>query len=224
MPHFFENLNRRYGRYAPERIMGYIIGGRVLVWLFVLLINSNALFWLPLSRPGLLSGQIWRLITFVFVPDLSSFNISGYGLLSFIISLYFLYFISNALEANWGSFYFDAYFLVGMLGAIVSCLLTGVYSSFALTESLFFAFACMYPDVEVLLFFVLPIKVKWIGAASAFLYAYNFFSSSLPVKVAMLLGIANFLLFFGPDVINRLRSRRRKQQWQQEWKNNNYRF
>lgn len=126
--------------------------------------------------------------------------------------------MGTSLENSWGSFRFTLYYLIGMAGAIVSCLLLGTYSSSTLLYSLFFAFACLYPDVEVLLFFILPIKVKWMGIAAAALYLWDFLWAGMWYKLGMVLGLVNFFLFFGPTLWQNYQNRKRREAWKNQWR------
>ncbi|MCQ4808402.1 rhomboid family intramembrane serine protease, partial [Intestinimonas massiliensis] len=91
-------------------------------------------------------GQIWRLVTFIFVPE-------GSKLFFVAISLYFYYFIGNALEQEWGSARFTVFYGIGVLVNIaVGLVLTFLYglnypwpvvSMYYINMSLFFAFAAL---------------------------------------------------------------------------------
>ena len=104
-------------------------------------------------------GEVWRLFTFVFIPQ----STSPLGL---VLTLYFYYLIGNTLENTWGDFQFNVYYLCGMLGAILAAALTGYGTSYYINLSLFFAFAMLYPDFQVLLFFIIPIKMKYMALFS----------------------------------------------------------
>ena len=88
---------------------------------------------------------------------------SGGGPLSVVLGIYFTWFIGSALENEWGDFRFNLYILLGMVGAVAACLLTGYADTYCLSLSLLLAFAMLYPEVQVLLFFVIPIRVKYFG-------------------------------------------------------------
>ena len=149
--------------------------------------------WLDLSRYLLLSGQIWRIITFVFIPSY------GGSILSAVLGIYFTWFIGTALEREWGDFRYTVYLLSGILGTVLACLLTGVSgSTYCLSLSLLLAFAMLYPEVQVLLFFVIPVRVKYFGVFAGILWVLSFLGAPLPQKLSLLLSMANVWLFFGP--------------------------
>ena len=121
-------------------LISILIGGQILVYAVELFVNQYISFYLNLDRGALLAGQIWRVITFMFVP------FSGGGPLSVVLGIYFTWFIGTALEKEWGDFRFNLYLLLGMLGAVLACLCTGWADTYCLSLSLLLAFAMLYPD------------------------------------------------------------------------------
>ncbi len=212
MNNWLYKMERRFGRYGIPDLAKYLAIGQLVVWVIVMFFYGDLLNWISLSRSGLLHGQIWRIVTFVLVPPLTI------NPLYLLLELYFLYFVGSSLENSWGSFRFTLYYLIGMAGAVLSCLLLGTYASGALLYSLFFAFACLYPDVQVLLLFILPIKVKWLGVAALVLYLMDFLRAGLWYKGAMLLGLVNFFLFFGPTLWQNYQNRKRREAWKNQWR------
>ena len=212
MNNWLYKMERRFGRYGIPNLAKYLALGQLVVWVIVMFFYGDLLGLITLSRSGLMHGQIWRLVTFVFVPPLT------FNPLYLVLDLYFLYFVGTSLENSWGSFRFTLYYLIGMAGAIVSCLLLGTYSSSTLLYSLFFAFACLYPDVEVLLFYILPIKVTWMGIAAAALYLWDFLWAGMWYKLGMVLGLVNFFLFFGPTLWQNYQNRKRREAWKNQWR------
>ena len=131
------NLERRLRRYTIADLMKYIAisQGLVYILMFVWPTLGNALYAsIVLTRSALLRGQIWRLITFVFVPTASS-------PIFVLFALYFYYMVGVALERRWGKVRFNLYYGVGMVCAWIACLLTGYATNTYLNLSLFFAFA-----------------------------------------------------------------------------------
>lgn len=212
-------MDYKYGRKAPQRLMLLIVGAQMVVWLATWLLQVPLLAFLDLNRPALLHGQVWRLVSFLFVPV--SLNPNP---LFFALSVYMIYWIGSSLENAWGSFKFDVYLLLGMAGSWVACLLTGAASAMGIYYSMFFAFAYLYPEMQILLFFIIPVKVKWLGLFAGVMYVINIlFSGSLMTSLALLVGVVNFLVFFGGDGWNSLRreleQRRRRREWQNQWRN-----
>lgn len=196
-------------RFGIPNLMRVIVIGNVAVYVLMLLTqanDANALSFLTFNLNALLHGEVWRLVTFVFVPAYSS----PFALL---ISLYFYYWIGSTLERQWGTAKFNLYYISGalltVLGVVLASLITGnPYLTAAGTGyvnlSMFFAFAFLFPDTTVLLFFILPVKMKWLayldGALFAFdiikaIGAHNWAGIVLPI-VALL----NFAVFIWPEV------------------------
>lgn len=205
---WISRLERKYGRFCIPNLISIIVGGQILVYAIELFVNQFISVYLGLSRSLLLMGQVWRLITFVFIP------FSGGGPLSVILGIYFTWFIGTALEKEWGDFRYTLYFLLGMVGTVLACLLTGVTAStYCLSLSLLLAFAMLYPEVQVLLFFVIPIRVKYFGFFAAALWVLSFLGAPLPQKLSLLLSMANVWLFFGPMAYRSVRAWVRREQW-----------
>lgn len=213
---WLDKLERRYGRLGIPYLINIVLGGQLLCWFIVMFIDSRLLFTLTLDRTAILHGQIWRLISFVFMPSLQT---SPFWL---VLELYFYWWIGNSLTRAWGDFRFTVYWLAGMLGAILSCFLTGYGSSSGLFLSLFFAFAWMWPNMQVLLFFLIPVKVKWLGWAAALVWAMQFLWGGFSTRITLLFGLAGFLLFFGKELYDWVKetvvSYKRRKEWNDRWK------
>lgn len=208
---WISRLERKYGRFCIPNLISIIVGGQILVYAIELFVNQFISVYLGLSRSLLLMGQVWRLITFVFIP------FSGGGPLSVILGIYFTWFIGTALEREWGDFRYTVYLLSGVLGTVLGCLLTGVTAStYCLSLSLLLAFAMLYPEVQLLLFFVIPIRVKYFGVFAAVLWVFSFLGASLPGKLDYLLSMLNVWLFFAPMVYRSLRAWVRREQWKRK--------
>jgi hypothetical protein len=138
------------------------------------------------------------LISYIFIPP----NASPIFIL-FI--LYFYYMVGTGLEQEWGTFKFNLYYLIGMLGTTAATFITGGGATAVyLNMSLFLAFAYIYPNFEILLFLLLPLKVKYLAWLNWFFIGFTVLTGTLPAKAAALVSIANFLLFFGKDIYKNL--------------------
>jgi len=205
---WLNRLERKFSPYAIPNLMLYIVAGQIVAWAAIMFVNAGLMNFLSLNRFGLFSGQLWRLITFVFLPE-------EYDMLYFALSCYINWMIGASLERSWGTGWFNLYYLFGMAGAWLACLITGYAGTYCLSLSLFLAFAILFPDLEFLLFFVLPIKAKWLGWLSAALWVVNFFISGPAGKLNLVLGMLGFVLFFGPRVWHNALAWHRRRQWQQ---------
>lgn len=203
-------LERKYGRYCIPNLISVLIGGQILVYAVELFVNQYVSFYLTLERTSLLAGQLWRALTFVFVP------FSGGGPLSVILGIYFTWFVGTALEKEWGDFRFNLYLLLEMVGAVLACLLTGWADTYCLSLSLLLAFAMLYPEVQLMLFFVIPVKVKYFGLFAGALWVFSFLSANPMNKLNYLLSMLGFAAFFGPQAVRSIRAWIRREQWKRK--------
>ena len=211
---FFNKLERKFGKYAIPNLTKYIIITYVIgyvLWLISSYSSVNIIYWITLDPHLILQGQVWRIFTFIFLPPQSS-------LLFIVFALYFYYFIGNALENEWGSFRFTLYYLLGVVGTIIAGLLTGGATNSYLNLSLCFAFAALYPNMQVLLFFFIPIKIKWLAYLDAALFAYQFLLGTWQTRAAILASLLNFLIFFGPSVLRQIRDNLRYRKQREDWR------
>lgn len=191
-------MEYKYGRFAIHNLMLYVCSTMLAVYFLQQLIGVPVVQYLFLSRGALLSGQIWRIITFIFIPPMSS----PFWLL---ITLYFYYYIGSTLENQWGAFKFNLYYVTGIVAAVLAALIGGMGDATYLNLSLFLAFAQLFPDTEFMLFFFLPVKAKWLAWLDWGLFAVQFFFGGFSTKMTILFAVANFMLFFGKDFINDIR-------------------
>lgn len=193
---WMDNLERRFGRFAIRNLMIYLIIFYVFGALIDLVNPSFYYTYLCLNMQEILHGQIWRLITFLMSPP--STNILWLALLSFIY-----YQLGTTLEQMWGTFRFNLYIFIGILGYILAALI--IYLVWGLVYPLtadnlyltmLLAFAMTVPDMQFYLYFVLPIKAKWLGFFYGAMIILEFVSASAPGKVAIFMSVLNFIIFF----------------------------
>ena len=201
------DLERRLRRYAIGNLMKYIVTGQAFVFLLLYIwptVGTQIYSMITLNRAGLMRGEIWRLLTFVFVPPNSS-------PLFILFGLYFYYMIGLGLENRWGKVRFNLYYAVGMVGAWIACLLTGYAGNTFLNLSLFFGYAALYPNEEVLVMMILPVKMKYLALLDAALYLVSFITGGASTRVTIVLCLLNVFLFLGGDLIHTIR--RESQYW-----------
>lgn len=190
------NLERKLAGLRIQPFFRYIVFAMAGVFLLQFFVPQYPLIaQMMFQRDLVLRGQVWRVLTFLLVPPALG------GLLQAALMLYFYYFIGTALEARWGARRFLLYYLIGALGAIAAGFITGFGVNQFLYLSMFFAFAIQYPDFQLLLFFVLPIRVKWLALFNAVYHLYLFIIGGWPTRVAILLSLLNLILFFGGDLV-----------------------
>lgn len=194
-------LEYKYGRYALENLMFYIVAGMGVVFVMEYIlpffnINVSLYSLLYFDMDLIKQGQVWRIISFVFLyPD--SF------VLLMALAIYFYYFIGKSLENAWGSFKFDAYYLIGVIATIIGGIIMGTTTNYYLNLSLFFAFAVLFPDEQFMLFFIIPIKAKYFAYVDAVFFIIELIVAPWAYKIALLISIANFFLFFHDEFANR---------------------
>lgn len=176
---FINKLEKKFGKYAIRNLMYYVILLYALGFV-ILLVNPDIYYnYLSLDASAILHGQIWRIFTYVIYPPTGS-------LITILITLYFYYTIGMMLERQWGSFRFNLYFLTGVLlhavAAIVIYLIWGTVlqmGTYYLNLSMFFAFAAMFPDMQVLFMWLIPIKIKWLAWFDGIYFAVTIFAGFL---------------------------------------------
>jgi hypothetical protein len=203
-------LELRYGRYAIKNLTLYIAALNLAVFLLTLVIYQGNILSTELALglfPQLvLKGQVWRLITFIFLPN-------TYHPIWILFSVYLTYMIGASLENYWGRFRLNLYFLVGMLGTIIAAFITGYGSTgYYLNLTMFLAYATLFPEQQFMLFFVLPVKVKYLGLLNAgyILYEmiYHIQFRQWHMVAAILVSLLNYFLFFGEDFIKWIKLKR----------------
>ena len=199
---FLYRLAFRYGKYAVKNIVGYIVAGMAVVYLLEMLLYSTGRLTVPLSllldfnRDAVFAGQLWRLFTFLFVPP--EFNV-----IFLVFALMMYYILGQGLEQEWGAPQLNLYLLIGYIGTLIGGLITGGATNQYIYLSMFFAFAVFYPNFELRIFFIIPVKIKYLAILDAILYIYMLVVASLPYKVSILISLANLLLFFWRQAYDR---------------------
>lgn len=167
--------------------------------------------WVPrlalIPQAVTINGEYWRLITFLALPlSLSPIWV--------IFTLWFLYFVINLIENEWGAFKTTLYVLVSIIVTIVFSFAFSypVLDVSKFESTLFLAAASLFPEMTVSLFLVLPVKIKWLAWLTGAMLAWEFLGASWLDRFFMLAIFSNYLLFFGPSLIHntRLALRRRK--------------
>ena len=201
-----ERFCYKHPRFGIPNLMRYIAIGSAAYWVLNL-INPVLISYFSFVPSRVLQGEVWRLITFFFIPE----NMGWLGL----IAVYFYYWIGSTLEQHWGTGQFTIYFFSGailtMLYGLLMYLLFSIDSYLTPTYvylAMFFAFAVFFPDLQVLLFFILPIKIKYLAYVNAALFVYGVIASAFPMNLLPVVATLNFLIFCGGELLRRIRGNR----------------
>ena len=196
---------RRFGRFAVPNVTVVLIVGQVFLFVAQQLNPPNGgvdvLESIRLYPAAVLSGEVWRLVTFLFVPPLTN-------LIFAFIFWYLFYLMGTTLEANWGTFRYNVFLLIGYVASagtafIVHFALGGVNmpaNNGFLYGTVFLAFARLYPDFVMYLLFILPVKIKWLALIQWIGYALGFVAGDWMAKGMIAASVLNYFLFFGRDI------------------------
>ena len=188
----------RHPRFGIPNLMRYIAIAGAVFWVLSIIgfpVRSAMEF-----NPALiLHGQIWRLISFLFIPPST-------GIFALLV-IYFYYWIGNALEQQWGTGQFTIYFFTGVvltvLYGFLIYFLMGLPISLDSTYiylSMFFSFAVLFPDMQVLFMFVIPMKMKYLAYIDLAFFLYAVFTTQFPMNLLPLIALLNFLIFCGSEL------------------------
>lgn len=193
---WLDKLEKKYRHLAINNLMLFIIAGNFLFYFLINFSGNIAIYNKLTLVPSLvLEGQIWRLITFVFIPP----NVSPVFL---AFTLYFYYLVGNGLEQEWGGFKFNFYYFIGIATTIIASFLTGASATaFYLNLSLFFAFARIYPDFQIMLFLIIPLKIRYLALFNWVLFIATILFYPFTFKVMAIVALINYFIFFGRDII-----------------------
>lgn len=213
---FIQLLEKKFGRYAIRNLMKYVIllyGAGLLIYTF----SPSAVLYLGLDIDKVLRGQAWRLITFL-IPYVRINDI-----IFVFLKAYIFYAIGNALENVWGSFRLNLYFFSAVILNILAAFIVYIFSGFNILgttpmygqvysmllisspldniySSMFFAFAAIYPNTQFLIYFIIPVKVKYLAWLSGAMYVYSIYSFIVSGFylgiIPIVMSLANFFIFY----------------------------
>ncbi len=188
-------------------LMRYIVGANAVIYLLSLFARGGSLNFLCMDPASVLRGELWRIVTYVLLPT--------NGGIFLVISLFFYYWLGESLERLWGSTKFTVYYVSGTLltalASLLAYLIDGisvpVYGAVYVNTALFLAFALNYPDAMVNIYFIIPVKMKWLAALEGI-------RSALSVVTAIaarlwgqafmpIVALLNLFVFFTPDFLRK---------------------
>ncbi len=197
---WLDRLDRKYGHLGIPNVTLYLVAGQAIFFILGRT-NPRILEQLVLIPERVLQGEIWRLFLFIFMPP-------GDFLLFVLIALYIFYLFGSALESQWGAFRYNVYLLIGYLATVGSAFIVpgAMATNIYISTSVFLAFAFLYPDFEILLFFILPVKVKWLAAITWALLIFQFLATGWSERFLIQASVLNFFVFFGKEITQRVKA------------------
>lgn len=194
-----DRLEARFSRFAIPGLIRYVMAFNALIFLLEF-VNPGYASLLALDPAKILDGQVWRLVTYIFIPEASN-------AIFVAIAIMFFWYVGDRLEAAWGAFRLNLFYFTGMFFSIVAAFFLGGSGTY-LNLSLLLAFATLFPDEEILFMFILPLKMKWLAWVSVVLLAVGALALPLSAKAGIVVSLFNYFLFFGPEFFrNRLQRR-----------------
>jgi membrane associated rhomboid family serine protease len=180
----------KHPRFGVPNLMLYLIIGQLAVFLVDLFTSNMASSLLFFSRAAIVYGQVWRLVTFVFLPNASN----PFYLL---LGCYFYYWIGTMLEREWGTAKFTLFYLSGVVLSIISGMILGYASIYYINLSIFLIIATLYGEMQVLLFFIIPVKMKWMAFIDVALILVSVIGDLMDGDwVGALMPLASFVNYF----------------------------
>ena len=210
-----DRFARQYPRFGIPNLMLWIVGCNALVYLLTVFAGYGAVSFLAFDWAAIKSGELWRLVTFIFMPG----YVTKDSILWLVLFLYFYYMIGSALEREWGTAKFNLYYLSGVVLTILTGVIFGLVNGNAymtgadyVNLSLFFAFAVLYPETRFLIMFIIPVKVKWLAIADGVFFALGVLGSLLRLDIlgalTPVVALLNFFVFFWTAITDEISYRR----------------
>lgn len=205
---FLNKMERKYGRYAIHDLTKYMIGCYIIGYILLYIgraLGGNFFQYLLLSPYHIMHGQIWRIVSWIFIPPSSS------NIILVLIMLYFYYYLGTTLERTWGAFRYNVYILGGMLCAVIGAfllyffhgqnelysLMNGMsFSTYYINLSIFLAFAMNYPDMEVLFMMIIPLKIKYLAILDVVYLLYDMIRGGWGTRTVIIASLLNFIIYF----------------------------
>ncbi|MGD8441693.1 MAG: rhomboid family intramembrane serine protease [Holophagae bacterium] len=140
--------------------------------------------------PGQVAVRPWTLVTYQFVHGASMFW--------FFISMLVLWIMAKPLEESWGSPRFLVFWLIATFGASLTAagLKLPLYGDSGVGTSILLTFATLWPDVEFRLFFIIPVKVKYLAIVAVAWLVFSSLQLGLLAGIANVAGMSSGYLFF----------------------------
>lgn len=186
---FISKLEKKFGKYAVKNLTIILIGCYVLGYMIERL-SPVTIGYLTLDPYRIIHGEVWRIVSWILIPPPESNFFFAVIMLFFYFSIgtmlertwgsfqYNLYLFSGMIFTVLGSFLLmlfcqlsiDNHWFFNKGGALDSdalaaiCYTTSIlFSTYYVNMSIFLAYACTFPESQVLFMFFIPVKVKVLG-------------------------------------------------------------
>ena len=201
-------LERNFGQFAIPNLTMMLVASQALCFILAS-VKPEFVKDLALVPHLVLQGEFWRIATFMVVPP------QVHPIIAFF-ALYIFYFMGTSLEEKWGIFRYNLYIFISFIATLIAAFLGPVWiaDNIYIESSVFLAFAFLYPDFEFLLFFILPVKVKYLAWFTWFIYALQLLTGSPSEKTLIIASLCNFFLFFGSELRSRIKNEFRRKSFE----------
>lgn len=220
--HLLDRLEARVGRHKGIRnLMTMIVIGTAIVFLADYILPSIAngatlSGYLRFDRGRIMHGEIWRLLSFIFVP------MEGHVLL-LLVSLCFYWLVGSQLQNEWGTFRFTLFYAAGILGSVVSGFITGYATSYYLNMSLILAMSIIRPNMLLRVNGLFEVRIKWLALFSLVMLILPLLQSrGWQQPVALIAALINVLLFFMDGLVKQFKEAYRRYMWKKNWRNGSW--
>ena len=193
-----ERFCAQHPNFGIPNLIKYVTIANVVFWI-IGAVNPTLLSYLAFNPAYILHGQIWRLVTFALYPPST-------GILAFLV-FYFYYLIGSTLERCWGTPQFNIYFFSGVILTVIYGFAVYFITGRSFNLSMFFSIAVLFPNMQVLLFYIIPVKIKYLAYIDAALFVYGVFTTRFPANLLPVVATINFFIFCGGDLLSALPKR-----------------
>jgi len=189
--------------FAGLQLLGFLLVFTQPIWFERLALIPDAVW----------QGEVWRLVSFVALP-------LSLSLIGFLFAVMFSYFILNSIENEWGEFKTTLYVLVSVVITALFALIFNfpILDITGLASTFFLAAAALFPEQELRIYFFIPVKMKFLGWLTLAFLAYKFFEGSWFDRLFLIAIYSNYLLFFGPTLLYRIKEWKRRRDFKANWR------
>ena len=202
---FVDRIEKKLGRYALHNLSFYMLVCFAIGYALAYVpFTSGLVSYIELEPSLILKGQVWRLFTWIISPPRQD------NIFWVLISMYFYYSIGRTLEMVWGDFRYNVYIFSGMFYTIIGAFIMyailftigipdfrvgTLFTTYYVCMSIFLAFAATFPEMEVMLMFIIPVKVKVLGVIYAAILIIECLGGGILVAIPIIASLFNFLVF-----------------------------